>query len=37
MDSWTTAPTARIIACGVSLWKMLRPMSTPAAPLAIAW
>ena len=32
----TTAPTARIIACGVSLWKMLRPISTPAAPFAIA-
>src|SRR6516225_2819311 len=28
----TTACTALIIACGASDWKMLRPMSTPAAP-----
>src|SRR5215471_10825510 len=28
----TTAWTALIIACGASDWKMLRPMSTPAAP-----
>ncbi len=34
--SWTTARTARSIAIGASLWKMLRPMSTPAAPSATA-
>src|SRR5262249_43388530 len=28
----TTAWTALIIACGAPDWKMLRPMSTPAAP-----
>ena len=32
----TTAPTAAIIAFGASDWKMLRPMSTPAAPCCTA-
>jgi hypothetical protein len=32
----TTAWTAAIIAFGVSDWKMLRPMSTPAAPCCTA-
>ena len=32
----TTAPTAAIIALGASDWKMLRPMSTPAAPCCTA-
>src|SRR5215475_8779566 len=32
----TTAWTALIIACGASDWKMLRPMSTPAAPCRTA-
>ena len=35
-SSWTTARTARIIAAGASLWKMLRPMSTPPAPSCTA-
>ena len=33
---WTTARTARIIAAGASDWNMLRPMSTPWAPLSMA-
>ena len=32
----TTAATAAIIAFGASDWKMLRPMSTPAAPCCTA-
>src|SRR5229473_966790 len=35
-DSCTTALTALIIATGSSLWKMFRPMSTPAAPSSMA-
>ncbi len=32
MSSCTTLPTAWIMAAGCSDWKMLRPISTPAAP-----
>lgn len=35
-ESCTTARTARIMATGWSLWKMLRPMSTPDAPASMA-
>ena len=34
--SWTTLPTAWIMATGEVDWKMLRPMSTPAAPSSMA-
>ena len=34
--SCTTRPTAWIIAAGAWLWKMFRPMSTPAAPSCMA-